>query len=133
VAADPDFATTREGASEPLAQFLVSQVNVFPSWENFAETLLPKNVTAVMATMAMNATRTPYSARAAPSSSLKNRPARSRNLIRPHRKGVVSHSDWAEQDMGFNPAICVTCCNMLRTNLLTVCKGSGYSGPCLAA
>ena len=43
--------------------------------ENFAEILLPKNVTAVIATIAINATRMPYSASAAPSSSLKKRRA----------------------------------------------------------
>ena len=48
------------------------QVNLLARSENFAEILPPKNVTAVIATIAMNATRIPYSASAAPSSSLVN-------------------------------------------------------------
>lgn len=51
---------------------LRDQTNEFASCENFVETLLPKKVTALIATMAMKATRIPYSARAAPSSSVKN-------------------------------------------------------------
>ena len=53
------------------------QVNELASDENFAEILLPKNVTAVIATMAMKATRIPYSASAAPSSFLIKRRAAS--------------------------------------------------------
>ena len=51
------------------ADACLHQLNLFAYSENFAETLLPKNVTAVIATIAMKATRIPYSARAAPSSS----------------------------------------------------------------
>jgi hypothetical protein len=43
-------------------------VNAFAYAENFDEILLPKNVTATIATIAMKATRIPYSASAAPSS-----------------------------------------------------------------
>ena len=55
----------------------VDQLKLFAIVENFAEILLPKKVTAVIATIAMNATRMPYSASAAPSSLLTNRRAAS--------------------------------------------------------
>ena len=50
----------------------VSQVKVLPISENLFLMRVPKNVTATIAAIAMKAMRMPYSARAAPSSSLTN-------------------------------------------------------------
>jgi hypothetical protein len=70
---------------------LCDQLNEFPIAENFAEILLPKNVTAVIATIAMNATRIPYSANAAPSSLVTKR--RAADVI---RATATSMKDWFE-------------------------------------
>lgn len=67
-----EASITSEAAVFDPPDMTSDQVKDVASCENFAEILLPKNVTEVMATIAMKATRIPYSARAAPCSSAKN-------------------------------------------------------------
>lgn len=62
--------TSAIGVAPNASNSCGTHVKLFPSAENLFEIFAPKNVTATMATIAMNAIRMPYSARAAPSSPL---------------------------------------------------------------